>query len=149
MFKIVCAFLASVTAMSSAFAVELESATDQQILNELAYRLRTGGGSPSQAAQQTFTCAGPNNHTLYISHLSADAVETVKAIVIGYSCSGVAQTLTSKFDSISKVRTMAVCGGANRHTLFKYVVTPTVLKDPTQLVIGHSCETEAAKINAQ
>lgn len=149
MFKRVCSVLASVTAMTSAFAVELETATDQQILNELAYRLRTGGGTPSQPAQQTFTCAGSNGYTLYISHLGADATETVKAVVVGYRCADVARAMTSKFNSISKLRTMAVCSGSNNYTLFKYVVSPTVLKEPTQLVIGYTCETEAGKINAQ
>lgn len=147
--KILTLALASLSFSVGAFATELESATNQQLLNELALRLRVGDSTPS-SAQMTFSCAGNYNFTLFMTSFNSNGDEASSNIYIGRYCKDVAANLQTRFARITQARVLAICANNYNFTLYRYSLVPQgTIKQLSSLYIGNDCQAQADAINSQ
>jgi hypothetical protein len=116
--SLVAGLLFFVTA--SASAVELRDASNQQILDELSFRLGAGGGSGSDASTVRFACDIYGD--LIIGLVNASGYETKKDVVIRNQprCNDQASKLNLKPAAVTSVRLVGICdiyGDLNRFSL--------------------------------
>jgi hypothetical protein len=113
-------FLASMA--YQARAVELRDATNQQLLEELSYRLRTGG-PVQESAIASYTC--DNFDRLNISVISSTGQEATAMWGMANTevCANTASLLNSNKGEITRNTLIAGCNNFNR--LQRYTVTTT------------------------
>jgi len=145
--------LASITlsfvVAAPALAVELRDATSQQILDELAYRLRTGGGGGGNGARAIYSC--DSSTYLQISVVSPTGSEVTDSVYIGNAahCTTQSQQLNANRSRISSTVVAAVCDSSTY--LQRYSITPEgALGELQSRYIGNmaNCMAQAESINS-
>lgn len=134
-----------------AMAVELRDASNQQILDELAFRLRLGGGGGGGSgggAQAFYSCDSQNY--LRISVIGPSGAEDAEAIYIGsgQNCSVQSQQLNASRTRITRTEVAAICDSGTY--LKRFSITPEgVLGALQQTYVGNmsNCLSQARSIN--
>lgn len=131
---------------SSIFAVELRDASSEQILNELATRLQSGGGRNS--ARASYFCT--NSDYLKISVVGPTGAEVSESLFIGTEadCLNQTETLNAKRSQISSVTVIGVCNNSAYLKRFS-ITTAGALTELSSEFIGdmRQCLSQADVIN--
>lgn len=110
----------------NAFAVELRDATNQQILDELSFRLRSGG--QVEQLLTTFTCDSDGDMVIRIIPTNGNPEKTVRIANSAQSCEAQIVDLERTFSSISRPTILSVCdllGELRKFSVFpKGTITP-------------------------
>lgn len=140
--------LATSALASSAYAVELRDATNQQLLDELAYRLRVGGGGGGNSARAMYSC--DSSSYLQISVVNQSGTETNEQVYIGNgtTCNSQAQTLNTHRARITDTTIAAVCDSSTYLKRFS-ITRDGAMSELQSRYIGNmsNCLTQAETIN--
>lgn len=143
--------LAIAGSASAASAVDLRDATNQQILDELSYRLRAGGGGGggSGGARAMYSC--DSSSYLQISVVNSSGSETTESVYIGSSsnCNSQVQTLNANRARITDTVIAAVCDSSAYLKRFS-ITREGVMSELQARYIGSmtNCLSQAEVINS-
>ena len=118
----ICSVILGTFFASGAFAVDLRDATNQQILDELANRLRTGGGGSGGGAVATYLCDTSGYFTFSI--VGSTGTEKSTRIYIGDQnfCQRQSTFLASHRNRINNTTVIAICDSSYMN---RYSITPS------------------------
>ena len=133
-----------------ALAVELRDATNQQILDELACRLRTGGGGGGGGGSRAIYACDSSTY-LQISVVGPTGTEVTDSVYIGNPthCTSQAQQLNANRGRITSTVVAALCDSSTY--LQRYSITPEgALGELQSRYIGNmaNCLSQAESINS-
>jgi hypothetical protein len=131
---------------SAIFAVELRDASSQQILDELAFRLRSG--TPGGGARASYIC--DNSNYLKISVVSPTGSEATESVYIGNptNCASQMQILNANRSRINGVTVASICDSSAYLKRFS-ITTAGALAELDSRYIGNitSCMNQAESLN--
>lgn len=134
---------------SCAFAVELQDATNQQILDELALRLRLGGGIGGDSAAVTYLC--DSSSYLKVSIVGPSGTETARQFYTGSSdyCSRQRTILNASRSRINRTTIVAVCDSSSYLKRFS-ITEQGVTHDLASNYVGNTeaCFDQARTVNS-
>jgi hypothetical protein len=149
--KIIKGFLLFFGVASSVYAVDLRDATSQQILDELAFRLRSGGGGGGGGggSRAMYSCEGTNY--LHISVVGPTGAEQRASVYVGstLNCTSQASTLNSNRGRVNSTTIAAICDSSAYLKRFS-ITTDGTLSELEARYIGsmQSCMSQAEAINS-
>jgi hypothetical protein len=134
---------------TTVLAVELRSASNQEILDELSYRLRTGGGGSGGGSRAGYTC--DSSSYLHLSVVSPTGSEAQESIYIGNAgqCSSQAQILNTNRSRVNSTTVVAICNSSAY--LKRYSITTAgAIAELEQRYIGdmQNCLAQAQSLNS-
>ncbi len=139
--------LITISSFAPSYAVDLQFATNDQILSELSRRLN-GGINPIEGAKAIYTC--DSTPSLTVSLYGISGVPSEDKVYIGNQtqCASQVEILTKYKSKISQVTVVAVCDGNGY--LYRYSLKPDGKignKTQTYMESYNSCFTQASAIN--
>lgn len=137
-----------ILAATASSAVELRDATNQQLVDELSYRLRVGGGGSGNSSSISYLC--DSSSYLKISIVGPSGTESSKQYYLGDSayCSRQRAVLNTSRGRIERTTVIAICDSS--YYLQRFSVTELgVVRDLSNNYIGDSeaCFDQARSIN--
>ena len=136
--------------VGTAKAVDLQSATNQQILDELSFRLRNGGGGGGGGRTTTANYLCDSSTYLKMSIVGPTGSETTKQVYIGDSaaCTSQVSVLNANRSRIDRTVVVAVCDSSTYLNRISVTVDGAV-HDLNNTYIGDAtqCLSQARIIN--